>query len=155
MLYISKVDAEEFKTIPHAAHRHSDSFEMIFEREGNGQISIDKKEYHVKKGDMVIYNCGVLHDERPESNPSLNHFGLTVTNLSLPGLSKNCLIPYTASPIVMCSDYYDIIDQVFSTMYALLRIKRKEAEHICHHSQPVLFVPHILKQPLALFKAYY
>ncbi|MGH2339640.1 cupin domain-containing protein [Salmonella enterica subsp. enterica serovar Paratyphi A] len=61
-------------------HMHPQTVELILITEGDGEYFIGDRIYPVRKGDLVIYNSQVVHDEYLESGRQLALFvvGLTI-----------------------------------------------------------------------------
>src|SRR5689334_1166231 len=72
LLYICNVDPTH-TSLPRTMHMHNDLLEIIFIKEGNGSHLIGERQYKTLKGDILIYNEGVLHDEygNPDTNMSV------------------------------------------------------------------------------------
>jgi len=129
--YICKIDAD-YKH-PRIMHSHEDIVELLFVRSGTGVYIIDEMRYPIKKGDMIICNNGVLHDEAPECNSELNTYCCAISNLQLEGLKKNCLISDHASPIVSCYEQFDDIEAIMGMLYSHLVSREDGVEETCHY----------------------
>src|SRR5690606_13927293 len=67
LLYICDVD-HDYTKMPRIMHSHDDIVEFVFIREGRGNHVIGGKTYETKKGDVLIYNSRVIHDEIANPN---------------------------------------------------------------------------------------
>lgn len=87
LLYICNVDPTH-TSLPRTMHMHNDLLEIIFIKEGNGSHLIGERQYKTLKGDILIYNEGVLHDEYGNPDTNMSVFCLGITNVKLPWLPK-------------------------------------------------------------------
>ena len=55
--------------MPRAMHVHENLVEVLLVYEGSGIYTIDNNKYIAKKGDIIFYNSGVVHDERMAVSP--------------------------------------------------------------------------------------
>ena len=132
LLYITKND-EDITKMPCAMHMHEDHLEIVFITEGKGIHTIGGKQYQTKRGDIVIYNSRVLHDERPSLDSKKSLYCCAVTNLKLEGLKENCLLPEDANPILHSGDFAEDIESIFRIMQSQLYSQNTDAENICHN----------------------
>ena len=91
--YFCKVD-EVSSVMPRAMHVHENLVEVLLVYEGSGIYTIDNNKYIAKKGDLIFYNSGVVHDE----------FG---------GNGSNKIIEDNYCPIINCNEYFDDILSMF------------------------------------------
>lgn len=77
--------------LPRAMHMHPDKMEVVFIVSGEGMHRIGGVNYRTKKGDVLIYNAGVLHDEIATPGKELNVYCVGITDLLLPELEPNHL----------------------------------------------------------------
>lgn len=69
-------------------HKHDNLSEIIFVMEGKGDYIIDNINYSVERGDILIYNSGVLHHEQSNPEYPLETFVCGIDNLFIIG--ANC-----------------------------------------------------------------
>ena len=134
----SKMDSRYKSAHPRVLHRHDSFLEILYARSGSGVYIIENKRYNIAKGDLVIDNAGVLHDEDASMNKNLNMYCVTVTNLHVDGLPFNCLIPDGVSPVFSAGEYRDIIEKLMSMIYFLLVTKQKNFIEACTHLMTAL-----------------
>ena len=79
-------------------HLHEDRVELNFILSGNGLIVVDGELCDAQAGDVLIYNAGVLHDENLILDSQVSAWCIAVTNLKLPNLPVNHLVPENFSP---------------------------------------------------------
>lgn len=112
-------------------HMHSDITEIFFISEGSGNFIVGNKTYAVKKGNILIYNRGVLHDERCNPDYPFKAYTCGVTNLHLPGCEPNCLIPNNLSPMLRSDNHFHIIESLFEFMISEALSGQDNAEQTC------------------------
>lgn len=97
---------------------HSHKFcEVIFVRSGTGVVHFGNgTEYALKKGDLVIYNPGVVHGESTKADREMELCFFGVSGLDLPGLDPDCLIPPDQCPVIAAGELYKKIDTYFSLL---------------------------------------
>ena len=129
LLYVCKAD-EDLTKLPCVMHMHEDRVEILFIREGRGIHTIGGKQYHTKKGDILIYNSGVLHDERTNPNFEMSVYSCAVGNLKIDGLRENCLIPDSANPVLHSGTNREDIENIFKMMHSQIYSHYAGAEQI-------------------------
>ncbi len=132
LLYVCKAEADLTK-LPCVMQRHEDRLEILFIREGKGIHTIGGKRYHTKKGDILIFNSGVLHDERANPNSEMSVYNCAVTNLKLNGLRENCLLSDEVIPVLHCGALRQDIENIFKMMHSQIYSQETGAEEIAHH----------------------
>lgn len=97
-------------------HCH-DFCELMFVKEGQGNIMIDSEMFPFKKGDIVIYNPGTMHRERTEEGSECNMIFIGISNLSIDGLKPGCLCEGKHA-VVATESHYDTmlfyLEQLFA-----------------------------------------
>ena len=110
--YFCKVD--EFSSImPRAMHLHENLVEVLLVYEGSGIYTIDNNKYIAKKGDLIFYNSGVVHDEFGGNGNNLGTYCLGISNLKIIEMQKNKIIEENYCPIVNCNEYFDDVLSIF------------------------------------------
>ncbi|EOI3575815.1 AraC family transcriptional regulator [Cronobacter turicensis] len=117
LAFICKAQGRE-EAIPRIMHKHDDRFEVMFIRSGRGVYNIDGRNYHVKQGDIILFNAHVLHDEIPEASDELLIYSCGVEQLKVDGLPLNVLTTRAQPAVMHSGDYYDEIGQLFEMMLA-------------------------------------
>lgn len=132
LLYVCKAEANHTK-LPCVMHMHDDCLEILFIREGKGIHTIGGRQYNTQKGDILICNSGVIHDERTNPDAEMSVFSCGISNLKLDGLRENCLIPEDAIPILHSGSYAEDIKNLFHTMYCQTYNGNTGSEEISHY----------------------
>ncbi len=129
LLYVCKAD-EDLTKLPCVMHMHEDRVEILFIRHGRGIHTIGGKQYHTKKGDILIYNSGVLHDERTNPNFEMSVYSCAVSNLKIDGLRENCLLSDGANPVLCSGTHREDVESIFRMMYSQIYYQNTGAEEI-------------------------
>ncbi|MCF1586111.1 AraC family transcriptional regulator [Tetragenococcus koreensis] len=118
IIYISKVNKED-RNHPRTLHSHSDIVELLLITGGQGIIFIDEEQVAVQKGDLVVYNSGVVHEESFRNEAvSLYCIGLRGTNEK--NLRVGGLIPEQSYPVLKTNQLFPAIVNLFETCYFVL-----------------------------------
>lgn len=125
LVSISKIDSDTTQH-PRIMHSHKSEVEILFIRDGKGVTVVNDTRYPIEKGDIVIFNRNVLHDEEPNSAESLNTYCMTLTNVILEGLEENCIIPPNVKPIFNAGEHTEILNDLYSMMFKLISYEDKE-----------------------------
>ena len=132
LLYVCKADADLTK-LPCVMHVHEDRLEILFIRRGKGIHTIGGKQYYTKKGDILIYNSGVLHDERATPGAEMSVYSCAVSNLKITGLRENCLLADDAIPVLHSGAYKEDIENIFKMIYSQVYLQNSGAEEMSHY----------------------
>ncbi|WP_069972765.1 AraC family transcriptional regulator [Propionispora sp. 2/2-37] len=128
----SKIDSS-YSIYPRILHKHEDMLEVLLVRSGSGVYIVDEKRYPIQKGDIIICNCNVLHDEDPTQSKNLNTYCCTLTDVQIRGLDKNCLIHKTAYPIVYSNELFEPLENLMGMIYFLLASDIEKMEETCSY----------------------
>ncbi len=110
--YICNVDAT-VTTMPRTMHEHKNLAEILIVDDGAGIFIIDGERYTAKKGDLILYNSGTVHDEFGGSGNGLSTYCVAVSNLKLANLPVNKILPEEYSPILPSGEYFDELLSIF------------------------------------------
>ncbi|MBR0289119.1 MAG: helix-turn-helix transcriptional regulator [Selenomonadaceae bacterium] len=113
--YICNVGAD-VTTMPRSMHEHKNLVEILIVDDGAGIFIIDGERYTAKKGDIILYNSGVVHDEFGGSGNNLSTYCVAISNLKLANLPVNKILPKEYSPIFPCGEYFDEILNIFQAI---------------------------------------
>lgn len=134
LAYISQIPAED-SVHPRVMHAHDDLVELVLICDGEGEYSIDGAERHVRTGDLIIYNSGVVHDERSGPNVKISSYCVAISNLHIVGLRKNAIIDDRSRPVFPTGARFEMLRDTMALMFRLLSAGREES---CHHMQMAL-----------------
>ena len=132
LIHVCKAEKDD-NMFPRIMHLHDDMVEIVFIREGFGTHTIGSKKYEIKKGDILIYNKGVLHEERSNPKATTSTYVCGFSNLKLSGLEENTLIPLDIDPVIKSSDYFNTIENIFGIMYSEIISGKKGVEETCNY----------------------
>lgn len=93
-------------------HQH-DFCEILYVADGMGNAVVGGTGYALQKGDLVIYNPGVLHQEESSRTDPLVLMFLGLQDFSIPGLPPCCLLPEGQPPVLSCAEYSYKMDLYF------------------------------------------
>ncbi|MFZ5967544.1 MAG: AraC family transcriptional regulator [Bacillota bacterium] len=132
LLHVCKAEKDD-NIFPRIIHQHDDMVEIVFIKEGFGTHTIENKKYETKKGDILIYNKGVLHEERSNPEATISTYVCGFSNLKLSGLEENLLIPNNIEPVIKSGDYFHTIESIFEIMYSEILSGKKGVEETCNY----------------------
>lgn len=111
--YICNVGAD-VTTMPRSMHEHKNLVEILLVDDGAGIFIIDGEHYTAKKGDLILYNSGSVHDEFGGSGNDLSTYCVAVSNLKLVDFKTvNKILPDEYSPILPSGEYFDEMLNIF------------------------------------------
>ena len=114
--YICNVGAD-VTTMPRSMHEHKNLAEILLIDDGAGIFIIDGERYTAKKGDLILYNSGTVHDEFGGSGNNLSTYCIALSNLKLVDLNAvNKILPDEYSPILSSGEYFDEVLSIFSAI---------------------------------------
>jgi AraC-like DNA-binding protein len=130
LMYLCLANAGDTR-LPRAMHRHDDRVEIVFIREGSGTHIIDGRAYSTGRGDLLIYNGGVLHDESANPGEGMNVYCCAFTNLKLRGLPKNTLSRGRVR--IPTGERHGEFDSLFGLLHAQIRSEQRLSLACCDH----------------------
>lgn len=146
LVYVSRVKAEDC-VHPRVMHAHEGFVEILLIREGEGYYTINGKRYQVKKGDMILLNGGVVHDEY---GSMVSIYACAVSNILKEGLLENQIISDTQIPVVHTGESFGAMDGLMGQMFYLLCGNLPEAKECCQHLLSALLkqIEYVLKKSM-------
>ena len=136
LLYVCQAETK----IPTAMHGHDKHLELQFISGGKAHIRIGRHAYQVRRGDVVVYNAGVLHDEAPDSNCGLAFYNCGVKNFQALRLPVNHLLPLDINPVLHTEEMSVGVENIFREMFEQVSQKKIFSGAICHHLLNALLV---------------
>ncbi|MDO4615315.1 MAG: AraC family transcriptional regulator [Lachnospiraceae bacterium] len=119
LLYVSQISPTA-STHPRVMHHHKDHTEIILVCEGQSEYLIDDKQYHIEKGDLLIYNPMIVHDEISGKGNEVGTYCIAIGNLHMPDLPEYALIPSDAGFIFKTGDDFGELHTLLRMMYESL-----------------------------------
>jgi AraC-like DNA-binding protein len=119
LVYTSQVSESEGPFV-RFMHMHPQTVELILITEGEGEYFIGDRIYPVRKGDLVIYNSQVVHDEYLESGRPVGTICCGINHIKCPGLRENALIPDDMVPVIPLYHHYETIVKLMSSIFRII-----------------------------------
>lgn len=138
LIYAGKVsDNPEWRF---ALHKHDDLHEVIYIEDGEGFFVIDGKPYTAQKGDILIYNQGILHEE--QSNPARPLFTYSCGFRFLPPVSdqRDWVISREWEPVIRSNHYSEEFSLLMKTLFSEFSLRNKGYELISQHLLEVILL---------------
>ena len=130
----------QYTKMPRTLHKHDDAAELILIREGCGIHIINGKKYYTQKGDLIIINSGILHDESSFGNSGMSIYSCAFTDLKLPNLERNQIISSTTTPVIKSGEYYPELSMIFELIHRGTAEGRNYAAEEASHLLAVLMI---------------
>ncbi|MBW4082561.1 AraC family transcriptional regulator [Paenibacillus sp. S150] len=131
LIYAGKLsDNPEWKF---ALHKHEDLHEVIFIEDGTGLFMIDGKAYTAQKGDVLIYNRGILHEEQSDPDKPLftYYFGFRFN----PPVAeqRDWVIHPDREPVIRANPYSNELSLLMKTLFGEFSLRNSGYEQISQH----------------------
>lgn len=98
-------------------HKHDEFSELLYISDGEGEFIIEDKVYTAKKGDILIFNKGVFHEEFSNPNNPLNMYYCAIGNQSISGIAEGCLIPSEVEPLIHSQHHSSKMEYIISEIF--------------------------------------
>ncbi len=135
LLYISE-QREAASIYPRIMHAHDDHVEIVLILSGESEYLIGSRKRKIKKGDLLIYNAGVVHDEISGSGHEVATYCLAVSGIHMKGLRKDALIPDDRPYVYKTGNQFEKMRSLCEIMFQSLTQSRGKnkagAEAFCH-----------------------
>ena len=82
---------------------------------------------------MVIYNAGVMHDERADPECGTSFYNCGIKNFQLPYLPEGHLLAHDVKPVLHAGEFSDDIKSIFHIIFEQVSQKKTYAPFICYH----------------------
>jgi AraC-like DNA-binding protein/mannose-6-phosphate isomerase-like protein (cupin superfamily) len=115
LLYAGQIRDEPNWSFP--MHKHDDLSEIIYIAEGEGEFVIGDTKYIAGAGDILIYNRGVLHEEKSNPQKPLKTYFCGVGGLHLEGVEEGCIIPNHICPVIHADKYKHRVESYISNIF--------------------------------------
>lgn len=113
--------------------KHDDLSEIVYISEGEGTFIINNKTYTAEKGDILIYNKGVIHEEYSKPSNPLKTYYCGVANLAIEGMKELHIIPSDFEPVIRNNKYSYKIETYISDIFEESSIRAAGFEIICQN----------------------
>lgn len=139
LLVVYKAEGKHTQ-IPRVMHNHDDRIEIVFIRSGCGLHNIDGERYYTQKGDILIYNSGVIHDECVNADVNMSVYCCAIADLKMPELPLNHLVPQGMKAVVPGGKYSEHIEKIFEMIYYHTLLKNFKFEEFTNYLVRALIV---------------
>lgn len=139
LLFVCKTEGEE-SAIPRVMHKHDDRLEIMFIARGSGDYVIDGKTYLAQEGDILIFNAGVVHDERPHSSSDSVIYSCGLSGLQINALPPEHLQPRQYRALVKSGSHFTSVHGLFETLCAQCFGKNSHYGVVTHHVLNALLI---------------
>ena len=159
--YICNVGPEA-SYMPRSLHEHPYLAEILLLYSGAGIYMIDGRRYTARKGDLILYNSHVVHDEHGGSGSALGTYCAAIRGLVIDGLPPDHILAPTLSPVQPTGDDFDEFFALFAAIekeaprypetahYLTLALVTKTAALLADRGQPeAAAIPTLVKEARA------
>lgn len=131
LIYAGKMSANpEWKF---ALHKHEDLHEVIYIEDGAGSYVIDGKAYTAKKGDVLVYNRGTLHQEQSDPDQPLSTYYFNFRFLSPVDKQRDWVVPPGWEPVIRSSHYTGELAMLIQALVNEFSLRSRGYERISQH----------------------
>lgn len=126
---VSRTD-EKASAHPRVMHAHDDLVEVVLVRGGESRYYVGGTSYGARRGDLFIFNSGVVHDEPSGPDQPVATASLALGGLAVPGLRVNALIPEDAAPRCRLTEAQTVrLERLYDTLYDELTAGGDDGAH--------------------------
>lgn len=115
LLFVCKTEGEE-SAIPRVMHKHNERLELMFIVRGSGDYIIGDRAYMAQQGDILVFDAGVVHDERPHLSEDSLIYSCGIKNLRLSDLPENTLTSSQQAAVVSSGSQCDYLKSMFDIL---------------------------------------
>jgi AraC-like DNA-binding protein/mannose-6-phosphate isomerase-like protein (cupin superfamily) len=113
LLYAGSLErSPHWKETPHTHH----FLEVVLVSSGRGGVTIGGADFELRKGDILIYNADVPHNENSTSDDPMEFYFFGANNINIPGLEADCLLAPEESPVLHCGAHLAGMRNYFSAL---------------------------------------
>ena len=132
LLYVCRADYND-AAIPTATHAHFNHLEIQYISGGKIHIRIGGHAYIARKGDVVIYNKGVMHDERADPECGAAFYNCGIKNFQLPYLPEGHLLAHDIKPVLHTDKFSGDVESIFKILFEQVSTKKNCSAAVAHH----------------------
>ncbi|WP_410511246.1 AraC family transcriptional regulator [Paenibacillus sp. BR2-3] len=115
LLYAGKVSDNPYWKFP--SHKHDDLHEIVMLQQGAGEFIIDGQAYTAGEGDILIYNRGILHEERSFPDHPLFTYYCGFNFPSLAVSNNDWVVPLDREPVIRANRYSDGLASLMKLLF--------------------------------------
>ena len=113
LLYVGSLDKHGgWKEEPHSHN----FLELVFVIDGRGTVDIGNVEYEICRGDILVYNAGLIHFEKSSVDDPLEVRFVAYDKLEITDLPPNWLLPPAYCFLFHSGDMYAVFRGYFETL---------------------------------------
>ena len=139
ILYACRAE-NETAIVPTSFHAHEKNLELQYIFGGRASIRIGNHVYKVRRGDVVVYNAGVLHDECPDPDKGVSFYNCGVKNILVDDLPENHLLPDDVAPVLHAGEMADCVQMIFREIVDQISLKKTSGATVCHNLLNALLI---------------
>ncbi len=126
---ITSVDKRHYdeKNYQFLMHGHPDICELTVIVNGAGLYRQGNESALVKRGDVLLYNCGELHVTQSVSDQGVDYFSIGITNLRKKGLPPDYLRKENDPFLLHTGENFTVIEGFCNQLYHLLSRKERDS----------------------------
>ncbi|PAB61034.1 AraC family transcriptional regulator [Anaeromicrobium sediminis] len=117
----------------YSMHMHKHLSEIVYIKEGKGNFIINNVHYEVQKGDIVIFNKEVLHQESSDPKSPLKTIVLGVEDIFIKGIDDNCIISNNVCPIIKAGPHSYKVEKYMLEIFEESLTQAEGFDLICHN----------------------
>ena len=126
---VSRTD-EKASAHPRVMHAHDDLVEVVLVRGGESRYYVGGTPYDARRGDLFIFNSGIVHDEPSGPDRPVATVSLALGGLAVPGLRANALIAEDASPVCHLNETQTArLERLYDVLYDELTAGNDDGAH--------------------------
>lgn len=115
---------------PRVMHAHEKLCEIVLVCGGESKFFVGGQMYAARRGELFVFNSGVVHDEHSGPEAMLETYSLAFGRFCIDGLPENCLIRADASPVYHLDDAQtQRLEALYAVLYAELRRGNDDGSH--------------------------
>lgn len=127
LLYVSQI-LPSASAHPRVMHAHEDFVEILLICSGESDYLIHDKQHHIRTGDLLIYNSGIVHDEISGPDNEIGSYCIAVAGLHMPDLRENALIRDDAGYVFPSGESFGELRVLMEMMFKSLSQEEPRCE---------------------------
>lgn len=131
LVFVSRAEST-YSQMARLLHRSDTLIEIAYIYEGSGTHLVGNHSYAGRKGDLLVYNAGVVHDDTSLPNTVERMYCLGFTGLQLDGLPPNHLIGPDMPARMHAGKYENEIEMLFRSILMQMEQQHDLAEEFCN-----------------------
>ncbi len=126
---ITSVDKRHYdeKEYQFLLHGHPNICELTVITDGAGLYRQGNESALVKRGDILLYNCGELHVTQSVADAGVDYFSIGITNLRKKGLPPDFLREEEEPFLLHGGENFSVIEGICEQLYFLMSRKAKDS----------------------------